>query len=214
MSSQNLGKLVSSLTDPSFGIPTDVTFQIMSVRCDEDVEKNETVSGEVKGHKLILGMFSPVFKSEFFGSLKETQNVIPVRQTTLEAFKTMFDYIYQQESAWSRLSMLELYDVVNLAEKYDVSGLMEELRLQMTTLPLTLEGLMDVADTAAQFTQFPAIFSTLLLTCAKFLKKTLRTPAKLLQFGNEHAGSGQGDTFIQLMGMVNTLSVNSKCNDC
>ena len=44
-----------STCDPSFGIPHDVSFQIMD-------NNNLNVMGEVKGHKLILGLYSPVFK--------------------------------------------------------------------------------------------------------------------------------------------------------
>ena len=46
----------SSLLDPSFGIPTDVTFQIMGFKNLEiaDGLDREVLLGEVKGHKLIL----------------------------------------------------------------------------------------------------------------------------------------------------------------
>ena len=157
--------ILSSLMDPSFGIPTDVTFQIMSCtpNGDPDCEKKkETVVGEVKGHKVVLGLFSPVFKTEFFGTLQETRSDIPVRETTLEAFQRMFDYIYQKEIDWSQLTVLELYDVVNLAEKYDVVGLMELMKNEMTKIPLTLECVVEVADTAVQFSQFPDISTSLL----------------------------------------------------
>ena len=71
----------SCLLDPDFGIPTDVTFQIMEL---EDIEnENEVVVGDVNGHKLILGLYSSVFRRQFYGPAKEVEDIIPIRQTTL-----------------------------------------------------------------------------------------------------------------------------------
>ena len=41
----------------------------------------EVMLGEVKGHKLILGLISPGFKKQFFGNAKDEEEIIPVRQT-------------------------------------------------------------------------------------------------------------------------------------
>ena len=152
--------MMSSLVDPLFGIPTDVTFQILD--CAQNMksiseETDVSVLGEVKGHKLILGMFSSVFRGEFFGPAKETKDIIPVRLTTLEAFEKMFDYMYQKDIDWESLSVLELYDLLNLAEKYDMPGLMKEIKENIKSFPLKMEDVVETADTAVQFTQFPAV---------------------------------------------------------
>ena len=74
--------LLSSLMDPIFGIPPDVTFQIMGPTVSKDGDQvKESLLGEVKGHKMLLGLFSPV---EFLGPVKETKDV-PVSQTSLES---------------------------------------------------------------------------------------------------------------------------------
>ena len=111
--------MLPCLLDPSFGIPTDVTFQIMGLEDldNQSGQEKEVMLGEVHGHKIILGLFSPVFKRGFFGPAKESKDVIPVRQTTLEAFKLLVDYIYSKDINLKSLTLLELYDVVNLAEK-------------------------------------------------------------------------------------------------
>ena len=50
--------------------PYDITFEING---------NERFSGKkIKAHKSILAAFSPVFKKMFYGTLKETKDVIPV----------------------------------------------------------------------------------------------------------------------------------------
>ena len=218
MSSTNLGNLLSSLKESTFGIPTDVTFKIMSDSnpAERDEDKDEYVLGEVKGHKLILGLFSPVFKCEFFGAAKETKDTISVRQTTLVAFEKMIDHIYQKEIDWSQLSVLELFDVVNLAEKYDVTSLMEEMEEQMTNIPIKTENLMDVATTAAQFNQFPIASSALLLSCAKFLRTTHQTSDELVKIAANQTGQGQGEIVLHLLALVRDLPPpqQAKCNNC
>ena len=54
MVSVTKGKLsqLSLLQDPSYGIPSDVTFQINGTK-DEVVAEDKAVLGEVKGHKVI-----------------------------------------------------------------------------------------------------------------------------------------------------------------
>ena len=82
------------LQDPSYGIPTDVTFQIQW--CDDEA-KIDCIVGEMRGHKVVLGAASQVFRDMFFGSLKGTDEIITVKQTSPEDFKKMFDFIYNKE---------------------------------------------------------------------------------------------------------------------
>ena len=49
--------------------------------------------GRVRAHKLLLAGVSPVFKGMFFGPVKETTEVVEVKETTPEAFGTMISYI-------------------------------------------------------------------------------------------------------------------------
>lgn len=208
------GKLpqLSLLQDTSYGIPSDVTFQINDTS-REVVAEDKAVLGEVKGHKVVLGAFSPVFKSMFFGPLKETRDVIPIEQTTLEAFEKIIDYIYQKDIDWSGMTVLEIYDIVNLAEMYQMTDMMKEIITQMENVSLTDDSLMDIAHTAAQFTQFSDVSSALLETCAKFLQKSVKTPEKQLQFALAQSGGGQEATALQLLVLVRDLP-SLECFNC
>ena len=73
--------------------------------------------------------------------------------------------------------------------------------------------IMEVADTAAQFTQFPSISSTLLLTCAKFLSSTLQTPEKLLNFASDQSGGGMEVTVLHLMSLIRNLPNCTNCGE-
>jgi len=200
---------LSVLQDPSCGIPGDVTFHIR----DGSEDKDGAIPSEVKGHKVILGAFSPVFKSMFFGPLKESRDVIPIEQTTLEAFKILVDYIYQKDIDWRKMSVLEMYDIVNLAERYQMPELMKEIKTQMEVVAITDENLMDTAHIATQFSQFPDVSSTLLVTCARFLQKTKRTAADRLDFAINQSGRGQEVTTLQLLMLVRDLPT-LECGNC
>ena len=57
----------------------------------------------------------------------------------------MIEDIYHVDIDCMNLSLLELYDIVNLAEMYDMPKLMNELIIQMENITLTMDSLMDVA---------------------------------------------------------------------
>jgi len=196
---------LSPLLDPTSGIPSDVTFKM--------VGHEDEVLGELKCHKVLLAAFSPVFKNMFFGPMKETNAVIQVKQTTIEAFEKMIEYIYKPDNDWSGLTVLELYDIINLAERYDMPMLTSEVKAKMQNMALTLETLMDVAHTAAQFTQFEEVSSALLLSCAKFLQKAITGPGDQLQYAVDQAGTGREATVLHLFGLIRNLPP-LKCANC
>jgi len=208
--------ILSVLLEDTFGIPTDVTFKIMRSKNFEQqgVEQNdEILVGEVKVHKIILGLFSPVFKGEFYGPVKERKDVIAVRQTSLESFEIMVDYMYSKTINWGKLSVEEMYDVVNLAEKYHIPKLTEEVKTQMENVVLTVDNILHIAETAEQFTQFPSVSSNLLLVCAKFLKSTFHTDGELLKFATDQAGQGQEATVLRLLSLTKEIQP-AVCLNC
>ena len=119
----------------------------------------------------------------------------------------MIEYIYQVDIDCKNMTMLELYDIVNLAEMYDMPDLMDELKTQLKNIPLTMDNLMNVAHTAAQLNQFKVVSSAVLLTCSKFLKKSMNTKSnmELLQFAaNQFCGSRK-KTALHLLDLVKDL---------
>ena len=85
------------------GIPYDVTFLLVESEgnnsvteegSDKGVKKVKKDKREIKAHKFILAASSPVFKGMFFGPMKESKDVIDVKETTFESFKKLIEYIY------------------------------------------------------------------------------------------------------------------------
>ena len=82
-------------------LPPDITFHIL----DSSHEAEDQAGGEhddssskaskVPAHKFLLAGVSPVFRKQFFGLLKTTDDTVEIKDTTVEAFTTMSSYIYQ-----------------------------------------------------------------------------------------------------------------------
>ena len=97
-----------------FQVSADVTFRI------EDNGEDEVGAGnEVKAHKIILAMASPVFMNMLFVSeLKDKKsNVIIVKETTMAAFKTLVEAIYNtvgMEDGLQGKTVAEIFQVLDL----------------------------------------------------------------------------------------------------
>ena len=76
-------------------VPPDVFFLVKGE--DEGIGKDS--SRTIGAHKNFLAGVSPVFRRMLFGPLKESKDVIEVKDTTFEAFNTMIDYIYKPPSS-------------------------------------------------------------------------------------------------------------------
>jgi len=192
-------------------IPFDVTFEIVENGDDNQVKENKK---EVKAHKIILATFSSVFRAMFFGPVKETKDVITVKETTAEAFKTMIEYFYQVDIDCGEIDVIEMFDIVNLAEKYNVTELNDELKEQMEKVPITMDNLMEVAAIASKFSQFGDISSALLLNCAKLFKKEVRTSGDQVKFMLEqHARGDCTGIAMDILALSKTLPP-VECENC
>ena len=77
---------------------------------------------ELAACKLILSCGSPVFRTQFFGSIKN-QDFINVKDASFDAFKTFLDIFYNTNVIWDELSFDLLGEVFYLAEKYHMDPL-------------------------------------------------------------------------------------------
>jgi len=190
------------------GIPFDVTFVIKE---NENLDTEEV--NEVRAHKHVLALYSDVFKTMFFGPLKETEDNITIKDTTFEAFKKLMEYIYQVDIECKNISLLELFNILNLAEKYNVSTFKEALETPIVKYPLTIENLMDVVETASKYSHFEAVSSALLLACAKFFQKTVGPEYDdQMPFVMEQYARGRGEIALKLMSIL--ASLPKVCYNC
>ena len=72
---------------------------------------------QVSAHRFLLAAVSPVFRREFFGPLATSQDIIDIKETTIEAFSTMIKYIYHLGVMKDISCPQLLCQLLNLAER-------------------------------------------------------------------------------------------------
>ena len=197
-----------STLDTDFGIPTDVTFIINGENSSED-------QGEVKAHKMFLSMASPVFRKQFYGSLADKKEMINVRGTTKKAFEGLIEFIYEVDISWETQTVVELFQLVNLAHKYLIPEMEEYVRNILENTDLTMETVVEVAATAEEFAQFEETSSCLFMHCTNYLQNHLTTSKSCLEFAGNHAGTQYSGTAVRLMAACSgKQTLQHKCSNC
>jgi len=197
---------VCALLDPDFGIAPDVTFKIHPA---------EGQPGEFKAHRLILGFLSPVFRNQFFGPAKDTEDVISVKGTTKKAFETMIHFIYGKKIIWEVMSLSELFDVVNMAELYILPELMEEVKKIIETYDLTDENLIEAAAIAEAFSHFEEPSAALMNHCQNVVKIEIKTLQEAADFASKHASTKFEGLALKLIASLKThVCSNCRSNPC
>ena len=160
-----------SFLSPDSALPPDVFFLI------EDVESG----GEGKtigAHRLFLAGVSPVFKGMFFGPMKETAEVVEVKETTPDAFDTMIKYIYHPPTGDAfNLNHIrcpqKLFELLALANKYQILDLATMTSDALGSLTITRENMIFTATVAKNYKRvFENVSTKLSMKCLKFLFDT------------------------------------------
>lgn len=86
----------------------------------ENVDSKKLIE-KVPAHKLILASASPVFEAEFYGLIKENGD-IDIVDSSPEAFKEFLQCFYLGAVTFT---MKNIPEIMNLANKYDVSDCMD-----------------------------------------------------------------------------------------
>ena len=126
---------------PASEIPTDVTFEIIQIPryrySSLDSTESKVVIGEVRAHKYFLATISEVFKDQFFGEdsildirgLEPDIDTVEIIGPSYNAFKVMIDYIYgKYPTLKGAEEICEIFEIINLAERFKITGLEEEYR--------------------------------------------------------------------------------------
>jgi len=165
----------------------------------------------VKAHKFILAMSSSVFLNQFFGPLKETRETIPVKETTKEPFIRMIDFLYGKEVDWKAMSVEEMFDIANMAEKYHIEALMEAVKKAIEDFPLVESNVVVCASLAREYDQFEEVANVLLLQSAKFLKTVLVKAKDFEAFAAKYCDTTHSETAFKLLGIMSKLPDVSCC---
>ena len=128
-------------------LPPDVSFYIRGD--DEDGGKR------FRAHKLLLAGVSPVFRQQFFGPMKDTEEVVEVEETTPEAFETMLNYIYKPPGkdtfSLNKIDCQKLFELLALARKYMIPNLETVALTALDTLAIRRENMIFTATVATKY---------------------------------------------------------------
>ena len=160
-----------SFLSPDSDLPPDVTFLVKS-------EDDESQSKSFVGHRYLLGGISPVFRGMFFGPMKETGEVVEVKETTPEAFSTMINFIYMSPEESFNLDNItscpqKLFELLALADRYQILDLKTLATEALSNLALTRENMIFTATVAKHYKPaFEDVSARLMVKCLKFLYDT------------------------------------------
>ena len=155
---------------PDSEIPHDVFFLVKG--------KGNNPDKRIGAHKVLLAGVSPMFRSKFFGPMKEDRDVFEVEDTTYETFNTMLKYIYkppgsqffpalhenEEDEYYEDESFEEedefnpnaidcpqkFFDLLDLAEYYQIPNLKTELRSKVLDRLAITENKVILAATVAK----------------------------------------------------------------
>ena len=148
-----------------------------------------------RAHKLLLAGVSPVFRQQFFGPMKDTEEVVKVEETTPEAFDTMLSYIYKLPGKdtfrLDNKDCQKLFELLSLARKYMIPNLETVTFSTIEALVITRENMIFTATVATQYKKiFDDVCKKLLVKCLEWLFKTTK---------------GAGDIFALIMETKNNF---------
>lgn len=169
--------LVTQLTDAKFGVPADITFQF-----EDENEFEEIEAEELNCHKVILALVSKKFKEMCYGTSTKTSSTIIIRDVPRKVFTAMISYIYGSKTAFEKLGLPELLELVNAAEEYEVVGLTDTIIEIMDNFPVNEENLMETLNISSEFEKFPDIAGKLFLHSANYIKSNIKDDTDIEDF--------------------------------
>ena len=173
-------------------IPPDIFFQVLrsSTRNENiEMEKKEEAdkTNMIAGHKLLLAGASPVFRANFFGPLRMAGEVMVVKETTVEAFAALIDFIYwppgkETFSLKHIASFEQLCEIVEISERYQVHELKKVAMEALEKLPISSKTVISVANVADKFKVFPDVRNLLIDKSLSFLDNNLKSANDAFSF--------------------------------
>jgi len=140
-------------------LPPDVTFKIEG-------------GGEVCAHRLLLAGGSRVFRALFFGPMKEKKEEVVIKDTTVEAFTIMINFIYQSpDFSLKEISCPEtMFEVFNVSKRYQLDELNDIVKEAFKTFPISEKNVEHAALTAKNYAVFEDVSKILINRCHNTMK--------------------------------------------
>ena len=160
---------------PASDIRPDVIFRVEGAS-----HEGQTDVKDIAAHRMFLAGVSPVFMSMFYGPLKETQEIVDVKDISPEAFENMIKFIYNpREGTMFNLEKIncpqKLFEILAVADKYQINRLPTLVISALENLVIGRGNMIFAATTAKNYKHaFDELSTKVLLKCLKFFLDTNR----------------------------------------
>ena len=173
---------ISALLTSSSPILGDIKFKV--------VDKEDGLETTLAAHKIILALHSDHFQNAFFGSgvkfKEQEEGTVVIKDTTKEAFEDFLAFNYEKNIEFEKKTLKELYEILNLAEKYQVKELKDKMGEFIKNFPLTIDNVVDVAKTTEEFSHFENLSNYLYASCVAFIGAKFTDVQSVLTFVKEN----------------------------
>eukprot|EP00092_Neocalanus_flemingeri_P038746 GFUD01042188.1.p1 GENE.GFUD01042188.1~~GFUD01042188.1.p1 ORF type:complete len:303 (-),score=44.61 GFUD01042188.1:2-829(-) len=179
------------------------------------LDANTGMKSELPAHKLILVVGSEVFMRQFFGTIPEEKDTIPVEDSSVEAFQIFLDILYNKKIALEAIDFQLLADLYYLAEKYHHGFMKDSIIKEVSSRKIISENLLEVAKVAKTNAHLEELSSSLFNICFVFINKSdLGTILDI--FDNEEVGEENSRTLHRLMAGAKRSRPNPPdiCKNC
>jgi len=139
----------------------------------------------VGAHKFVLAMLSDVFKTMFFGPMRNENEEIDITGTTIEAFKEFLKILYSLHTSSCETSVIEvkpLFEILNLCKRYMVQPAVTLIEASIlstefnTSEPESIIHAVVVANDYKELEGFETISEKLLQNCSISLNEVMSIP--------------------------------------
>ena len=158
---------------PDSDIRPDVIFRVEGAS-----EEGQKHVKNIPAHRMFLAGVSPVFMGMFFGPLKETREIVDVKEISPEAFDNMIKFIYNsREGNMFNLEEIncpqKLFEILAVADKYQINSLATLVMSALENLDIGRGNMIFAATTAKNYKHaFDELSTKVLLKCLKFFLDT------------------------------------------
>eukprot|EP00092_Neocalanus_flemingeri_P007311 GFUD01007897.1.p1 GENE.GFUD01007897.1~~GFUD01007897.1.p1 ORF type:complete len:279 (-),score=52.61 GFUD01007897.1:20-856(-) len=173
------------------------------------------LTSELPAHKLILAFGSEVFMRQFFGTLPEEKDTIPIEDSSVQVFRIFLDILYNKKISLEAFDFQLLADLYYLAEKYHQECLKDSIVKEVSARKIVSGNLLKVAKIAETNSHLEPFSTSLFNICCVFLRESDHETIWDI-FEKEDVGEENSCTLHRLMASVKRSKPNPPdiCKNC
>jgi len=181
------------------------------------VDHNTGEKSEVPAHKFVLAQGSSVFLAQFYGTMKEEKDIIPVQDASVEAFKIFLDTLYNKEISLAGLDFELLAELFYMAKKHHLDLFQASIVNEVSSRKLVSDQVLEAAKLAENNLHLDKFSDSLYQICSMFV---IENPKSVLEvFDSEEVGEENSCTLHRLLARANRINSTPQppspvCDNC